>query len=56
MVLEHGSTLGLDGWNVDCHACMKVVCVLIMYAWWWPLLQLCCHVGVDDVVVGICLS
>lgn len=31
---------------------MWVVYVLIMYACWWSLLQLCFHVEVDEVLLG----
>ena len=59
MVSEHGSPLGLDGWNVFVmHTCwlhvffMFVVYVLVVYAWWWSLLQWCHHVEDDGVIVG----
>lgn len=32
---------------------MFVDYVLVVYAWWWSLLSLCCHEEVDDVVVGM---
>ena len=34
-----------NGWEeCVCLACMKVVYVVVMYAWRWSLLPLCCHV------------
>ena len=26
--------------------------MFVMYAWWWSLLQLCCHVEADEVLLG----
>ena len=59
MVLEHGSPLGLDGHcvghsyiSVASMFLMFVVYVLVVYAWWWSLLQLCRHVEDDGVVVA----